>query len=173
MRRHNRPPIGMTEDKYARLYQDVLGHFGASVQGDPTPVEDLRLSLYRCIRPWVNLDSLRQCDKRILRILDEEVREVRGKLMPRHFVHSAILTRSVGVLIAISVAVTMIEVSSPGGLANFEAGERLSAAWQYVDGLRAQLWFAAVQSSTNQRLILLAGMIVVMGVFLLRDTRRT
>lgn len=171
MVRQGRAPIGMSDEDYTRLHRDLLTHFDAPSENDLMPSDQLRQSLHRTVRPWVHLDSLVRCDKRILRMLEREVRIARSQLMPRQELRAQARTRTAAVLIVLVVAAISIGIASSGERRAL-AGSSLLEVWQYFEAIRAQLWLGVTQSSTNQRLIVLAGSMVLVGMFFLRTNKR-
>ena len=167
-----RAPRGMTDERYAQIYHELRDHYESLNSDQLSQLSRVHQSLYQKLRPWVHLESLSHCDKRILRMLEKEVRLIRDQLMPRERWRSHIFNRVSAVLILITLAATMIGLLWSGD----PRAERLVSHFQlgvgFIDGLRARIWVACAQSSTNQRLIALAAGMVVVGTYFLRDRRR-
>ncbi len=166
MLRRGRVPRGVDENTYIRLHRDLLDQVRPDHEGEALKADSLRHSLYHAVRPWVNLDSLTHCDKKILRMLEQEVSRIRDSLMPRHHWQSKTFFGVAAVSITALIAVALI------GSGNEAVTTQLHQLWEYPRDLWAQLWFGVAQSSMNQRLIVLAGTIVLLGMFFLRDARR-
>ena len=173
MLRRGRAPRGITDEAYIRLHRDLLAYVQVPTLDDSKPVNQLLQSLHHSVRPWVTLESLSRCDKRILRMLEQEITEARSKLVPRHHWQKKFIQRSVAAIIVLGVVAMLLGIFITGDeRARLIAGGG-ETVWQYADGARAQLWLGAMQSSTNQRLVALAGAIVVVGMFFLRDPKRS
>jgi len=164
MMRKGHAPRGITEDVYFQLHHDLLQRVQIPKSDDRTPPDHWRQSLHHSVRPWVNLDSLARCDKRVLRMLEEEIRQIRDQAMPRQYWHRKVLRRAITALLVPVVGVIMI------GMLGSEV-EHLHGIWEYVLAFKAQVWHGLLRSSMNQRLILLATIIVAVGVFFLRNPR--
>ncbi len=171
--RKGRAPRGITEEGYIRLHRDLLSLVQVTTQDRLTPGDQLRQALHHSVRPWVNLESLSRCDRRVLRMLEEEVRLARNQLVPRQHGRRQNLYRLATALIVLLMIVVILGMFSTGGVRAMNVAGGLDKAWQFLDGARAQLWLGVVQSSANQRLVALAGAIVVVGIFFLRDPKRS
>ncbi len=171
MRRKGRAPLGVTEDYYIRIHRDLLEQVGRpdSQQG----VEKWRQSLHHSVRPWVNLESLAHCDKRVLRLLEEEVRMLRNQLMPRQYRHRQVLQRLAVAFVVFAIAVITIVLVSSGDPRAAGITGLPYTLWNYVDGVKSQVWHGMWRSTTNQRLFFLAATIVVVGMFFLRSPKRS
>jgi hypothetical protein len=164
MMRKGHPPRGITEDVYFQLHRDLLRRVQIPDADYPVPPEHWRQSLHHSVRPWVNLNSLACCDKRVLRLLEQEVRQIRDQSMPREYWQRQVVRRTTFGLLVLLLGVIMI------GILGSEA-ERLQGIWDYVLAFKAQVFHGLLRSTINQRLILLATIIVVVGVFVLRNPR--
>lgn len=171
--RKGRVPRGLTDDAYCQLHRDLLTHVQAASSEQLRLSDQIRQALHRSVRPWVNLDSLSRSDKRVLRMLEEEVRLIRSKLMPRQQWRALVLQRACVLLLVLAIAAVAIGLLSPGAPRISMVADSIDSAWQYIEGLRAQLWLGVTQSSTDQRLVALAGSMVVLGLFFLRDPKRS
>lgn len=173
MVRKGRVPRGLTDDAYCQLHRDLLTHLRAAPSEELRPSDPICQTLHRSVRPWVNLDSLSRSDKRVLRMLEEEIRLIRSKLMPRRQWRALVLQRACVLLFVVVIAAIIIGSLRPGAPRVSMVADSIDSAWQYFEGLRAQLWLGVTQSSTDQRLVALAGSMVVLGLFFLRDPKRS
>ena len=166
-------PRGMTDYTYVQLHRDLLGHLRVSAADQQPTFDQVRQSLHRSVRPWVNLDSIERSDKRVLRMLEQEIGQICNQLMPRQQRRAELLRRVTAVLIVLALVTTTIVMFGSSDERAVMATDSLAQGWQSLVGLRAQLWLGFTQSSTNQRLVALAGSMVLLGLFFLRDPKRS
>jgi hypothetical protein len=165
MLRQGRPPRGIDDQGYVRLHQDLLAAMKS--ERDSSDAQQWHQTLHQAVRPWVNLDSLRQCDKKILRLLEQEVSLLLQQLVPRRQWGAKLLCATIVTLL---VAVVITGFISAGEESVFASS--VDQVLQHLRGLRAQVWVNVTQSSMNQKLTVLAGTMVVAGMFFLRDAKR-
>lgn len=95
-------------------------------------------------------------------MLEQEVRLIRDQAMPRKYWHRQLVQRLTAAMFVLAALVIMIGLLSSGGLQ--EIGD-------YAQGVKAQFWHGVMRSTANQRLILLAGSMVLIGMFFLRTPK--